>query len=182
MAGFAVGYCAYHIRERSGWVRRAAPLLFFSAVAGTLLLTFAVPQNPNATITIWSAWEVPYIALLGALVVSLHAEGRHCRAFSHRLAVYLGELSYALYLVHYVAFSLLVTAFFGGAEWRQWLAGDWSVLPILGIAVLAAVVISAAVYHVIELPGRRWLRRLAPSGLGHLAPTASPTYEVRRAA
>jgi peptidoglycan/LPS O-acetylase OafA/YrhL len=181
MAGFVVGYVAFHLRERSGLIRRAAPLLFGLSIVGTLLLTFAATKNPAATITIWSAWETPYIALLGLLVISLHSDGWHCRAFTPRPIVYLGEVSYALYLVHYVAFSLLIAAFFGGADWKAWLSGDLSVLPILALSMAVAVAISAGVYHLVEQPGRRVLRRLAPAGTGTAATSPSTGDAVEQA-
>jgi peptidoglycan/LPS O-acetylase OafA/YrhL len=174
MAGFVVGYLAFHLRERSGLIRRAAPLLFGLSVVGTLLLTFASTRNPAATITLWSAWETPYIALLGVLVISLHSDGWHSRAFTPRQIVYLGEISYALYLVHYVAFSLLIAAFFGGLNGQALLSGSVSVLPILALSLAIAVALSAGVYHLVEQPARRVLRRLAPAGEGTSTTSRGP--------
>jgi peptidoglycan/LPS O-acetylase OafA/YrhL len=75
-----------------------------------------------------------------------------------RLPVYLGEISYAIYILHYPVLRTI-----------RWLAGDLLqrsaegsegqaqlvVFSCIGLVVLA----SAAAHHLVELPSRRWLRK-----------------------
>jgi len=115
-----------------GWVRFAA--LIFAVPASTLHPALAVPAFALAVYAL--AWdEVPSRWLFG-----------------NRLVVYLGEISYSVYLVHW--FVLKHAAGMGLTalpdELRVW---------VMFAVVIAA---SAATYHCIETPARVWLRsRLA---------------------
>lgn len=115
-----------------GWVGFAA--LVFAVPASTLHPALAVPAFAVAVYAL--AWD--------------QAPSR--RIFGNRLVVYLGEISYSVYLVHW--FVLQHAEAIGLATLPDGLR-VWAMFAV----VIAA---SAATYHCIENPARAWLRsRLA---------------------
>ena len=70
-------------------------------------------------------------------------------------AIYLGEISYSLYLVHAFVLSILYNAFkipriaaFVPVALRDWLV------------IIVALVAASALYHLVEKPGRKIIRAL----------------------
>ncbi len=97
-----------------------------------------------------------FAALIFALAVD---EGRPARLLGSRLLVWLGEISYSTYLVHFLLFVLFKLAFVRGA-------------PHIGYAQLAAygalvLLASVVLYYGVEKPAQRWLNGLLskPSAL-----------------
>lgn len=96
-----------------------------------------------------------HLILAFMMLCLLRADGCISRLFSNRVSLWLGTISFALYLLHY-PLSLLVTHFMG-----DWLAG--LPLPVaygLGIGVLIGG--SALGYYAVERPmarvTKRWLK------------------------
>lgn len=166
--GFFLGSLVYQasraLRDRDlslpGWLEWLAPVL--------LALT-----------VLFKHWQVPAIPplLFGALVLIFAAQaGPLSRALKQRALSYLGEISYSIYLVHYV----LVLVAFGAASVLEavfgfdaltvrgpfnavvismpnpWI-GDFAALGFLGLTIGVASV----TYYWIENPGRRWFNNLA---------------------
>ena len=86
------------------------------------------------------------------------------KAFSHPALVYLGEISYSIYMVH----TLWDLVFVNGVSAALHI--DSKQLPLgLWLILLAGVIpLAAASYHLIERPARERLRtwRLPPSKRG----------------
>jgi peptidoglycan/LPS O-acetylase OafA/YrhL len=102
-------------------------------------------------------------------------EGRVHRALAWRPAVWVGTISYSVYLWHFAVFAQVARWWDGapanGAEWVAWT-----------LAIVAGSLVLGAVSHgVLERPamrlGRRLSRRLAPSAAaaGVEAPVPQPT-------
>ena len=96
------------------------------------------------------------------LVYSLtYARGYAARIFDNRVAVYLGEISYSIYLVHFPLLRALTHAFGPRVAEIAAEAGQ----PLLWLFTLAMVgtVIAAAtvLYYLIELPCRNYVKRRA---------------------
>ncbi|MBU1323914.1 MAG: acyltransferase [Alphaproteobacteria bacterium] len=144
---FALG-CALYLVHRRGGVARPGLL---SALALVLIVAAASVQ----------AWD-GFIVLLGGMLILSLASLDNVRAgpLSSRFAVWLGEISYALYMV-LIPWTLVAVN--GLAR----LTGDADKvfsLPIwLGI-VFGAVVAAAIAHHLVEKPARTWLRRLPGRG------------------
>jgi peptidoglycan/LPS O-acetylase OafA/YrhL len=104
--------------------------------------------------------EVPYASVF--LIIGLYAQGKvGTFLFGNRVSVFLGEISYALYLSH----ALLM---FGLQPW-------WSLQP-LWVQILIAIGTATALHYAIERPARRALRSMIrphPSTIGLQAPGAS---------
>jgi peptidoglycan/LPS O-acetylase OafA/YrhL len=152
VAEFTIGtiLCALWLRwrEAPGWPvtlsLAAAAALTIAALAGLLPETLAVP------------------ALFGALLlaVALTAD-RRSNPLGWRPVHYLGEISYATYLVHfllYVAFKLLFVADASAVP-----------LPLLGLFLLMTLLASVALYHGVERPAQRLLNRAYDAAAGRLS-------------
>lgn len=134
-AGFFFGLlCCRAIQSRRlppavGWFDLLALALFWAALA-------------------FSRNDLPAIFLCPAIVLALaHERGLFARALGFGPVHYLGEISYSIYLVHYCVL------------------GGLGLLPIrsngmfLAAAIILTLGVSAATYHGIERPARRWIAR-----------------------
>ncbi|TXC69975.1 acyltransferase [Sphingomonas ginsenosidivorax] len=75
--------------------------------------------------------------------------GRHGNPLEGRALHYLGEISYATYLSHFVLWTMFKLAF----------VNDANAVPPLLIALYLALVMasSVALYHLVERPAQRWI-------------------------
>ena len=131
----------------------------------------ALPSNRDLDAAIWltltaivglgairvaAVADVLFIVLFVVLVLSLSHAGRFGSAtFGSRPAVYLGEISYSIYLIHP---TLLIFI----ARLTRHFAPEPSTVGLLVIfaGYLVATIASAhAVYHFVEEPARAYLRR-----------------------
>ena len=79
------------------------------------------------------------------------------RLFANPVITHLGEISYSVYLIHpfvMMASNLLVRRYLDTAT-------ESTAYLILAAGVSLSVLIATFTYHVIEMPGRRWSRRMA---------------------
>lgn len=166
--GFFLGSLVYYLyaalRARNltlpGWLEWLAPVL----------LAFTV---------LFKHWQIPVVPpfLFGALVLIFAAQsGPISVALKQRALTYLGEISYSIYLVHYV----LVLVAFGAASALEAVSGvdavtvrgqfnaavinmpnawtgDLAAIGFLGLTIGVASV----TYHWVENPGRRWFNTLS---------------------
>ena len=140
-----------------GWVAAAlAGLLFWSWLAGLLPETLAVP--------------LAFAALLLALALSCGARGNVLEVAPLH---YLGEISYATYLGHFLLFVLFKIAF----------VDDPRAIPPLLVALFLVMVLglSVALYHLVERPAQRWVNNLALPGRPHRTPRFRLPPSRRRA-
>lgn len=158
MAGFLVGMAAFQIsRFTTGTAK--VPVL------GTVVLALVVVWATVGSAPLWSG-----ILLFGCLILALATERDWlCRIFALRWVVYLGEVSYAVYMVHWVVRVVVRTA----AE----KAGVIDTIPpglLVATYIVATLGAAMLLYHVVERPWRRKLRALlAPR------PKATETGEVQ---
>jgi len=92
-----------------------------------------------------------------ALIIFLSCENDLlARPLASRLIVYLGEISYALYMIHWPVRTVIRTAIE-----KAGLSGSISP-PIIILVYSAVALIGAALLHAfVEKPGRRLIRNLA---------------------
>ena len=121
------------------------------AVVGILYLLDAHPltgvQDSGGVV------DVLFVPLVIALAIGT---GTLPRLLSTRLMVFGGEISFCLYMVH----ELVHTGWGWAVEQFRLPLGDfpwkWNVVGLLTIAVGAAILL----YHLVEEPARRWMRRM----------------------
>lgn len=126
-----------------------APLPIADRVRPWMLITFGSVLGVVGVFYNWGTNSEPLWQLcrgIGwfAVGVGLYRSGwrpRRCWLFDNRLAVWLGEISYPLYLVQYIPITLF------GHEW-----------PLLEVASSFAAAI--ALHYLVETPARRRLRAL----------------------
>jgi peptidoglycan/LPS O-acetylase OafA/YrhL len=156
MAGFLVGMAAFQISRLTVGTAKVP-------VLGTVVLALVVVWA-----TVGAARLEIGILLFACLILVLATERDWlCRIFSLRWVVYLGEVSYAVYMVHWVVRVVVRTA----AE----KAGVIDTIPPgLLVATYVFVTLGAAMllYHFVERPWRRRLRAL-------LAPRATAKAQAK---
>lgn len=141
LVGFVVGtiVCALWTRFRD--TRGAAAIGFALAAVMAAAWRLGVPE----TLAV-----LPLFACLLFALARIAADPAN--PLTSRALVYLGEISYATYLVHflaYVGFKLLFVADPRAVP-----------LPLLALFLVATLAASAILYHFVELPAQHRLRRL----------------------
>lgn len=145
---FALG-CALFLLWRSGAIsgRLRSLGVLLSSAAG--LVAAAALSAPDA-LTVLAGGGV--IVGLAALWSARSAETVAGPAM--RVGVYLGEISYALYML-VAPWALL---FVNGAAKVFGLPGEQLPLPLWLFMTAALIPLAAAAHHLVERPARRWLR------------------------
>ena len=157
--GMAAAALWSHLKERpvptlgAGTLREvAAALLAVVSIVlmqdvGIALEARGVPE----AVTMWirlGASAVPFAAFI--LVLSLE-QGFLAKALSGRLMVVLGEVSFAMYMLHQLALHYMADAGFHAAR------ADW---PMFAAFCVAIILLSYAVWMLVERPSRRLLNRV----------------------
>lgn len=145
MAGFLVGMAMYQISRRTEVALARMPYL------GTVVVVLVVLWA-----TVGPARLELGILLFAALILVLAAEQDWlCRVLSLRTVVYLGEVSYAVYMVHWVVRVVVRAAADKAGVLHE-------IPPPLMVATYLTVTFAAAIllYRFVERPWRRRLRRL----------------------
>ncbi len=110
---------------------------------------------PTALIIMWIAGlpETLFVPALFATLLLLLAltSGRPHNPFETRTIHYLGEISYATYLSHFILWKAFKLAFVSDAN----AVSPAEIALYLGLVLLASI----ALYHLIERPAQRWLNR-----------------------
>lgn len=136
---FLIGICLYRVHRRS-----ARPVTWL-----TLVVAIAVTALGGGE----KSFDTPgriYLPLTIALTALLwFAIGRHGRWLAWRPLVFLGRISYPLYLVHVVLGFLVI---------RWAMAQGWSTLAGVVAAGVVSLVTATLMHYMVELPGGRWMR------------------------
>lgn len=148
VAGFFIGVLTFRISESlgtQGSERRWDVVAGMLSIAAFWYLSSGHWSNVGDMVLCY--------AIYPALIISIIRSGLIRSALRVRPMVYLGEISYSIYLVH---FPLLLAI-------HLWSTGTGKAIPgdsrVYFIAYLASVVLLAsATYRWIETPGGRWLR------------------------
>lgn len=141
----------------SFWVRPGAAsasrgVSWVADLAGLLLLVVPLTMPSGIPTTL------PFILAAFVLIALLAHVGPRCgRVWRHPLAVWLGDVSYPLYLVH----TLFTTVFIRLVGFDRWIHEPMPVrLAVLAAWLGGILGLAALVHHGVEIPGRRLSRRL----------------------
>jgi peptidoglycan/LPS O-acetylase OafA/YrhL len=155
---FALG-CALYLIHRRGGVPFAGPV---ALVSGAAVLV-------SASLGLWDAITV---LAAGGLILGLGSlENSRAGALGSKVGVYLGEISYSIYMV--CAPVLLLTT---NAAARLTGADDKQFHLLVWLGLVAAIPVAAMVtYHLVERPARKALRGFADRRAARAAATLART-------
>jgi peptidoglycan/LPS O-acetylase OafA/YrhL len=152
---FGIGVIAYRISRlpvAAGVARAASDTGGVGLVIIYLLVALRAPLSPTLFVSIATA----------LLMIGARSNSMLNRHLSGRGIVFIGTISYSLYLFHVLApgmvFKDQVVSFDGAAA-------AYYVVNIL-ISLALAVFVAAGIYRLVEVPGRRVIRSLADRLLG----------------
>ena len=156
LAGFSLGLLAYQHRHWTAHMRSASlTVIQLATVVATLAVFACKISDPLAT---------PLFLLL--VLTSWEDRGGVARLLTARPLVWLGEVSYSIYLVHVPLIGALGFAWVRSARYLPF--NELTLRSLWIILVLATVLaVSAATFHYVERPARQWLAR---RWSGHPAP------------
>jgi peptidoglycan/LPS O-acetylase OafA/YrhL len=146
---FAYG-CALYLVWRAGAVQSRTAALLGALFFGAAILIGAQVSAPDPVL----------VAVAGGLILflaSLSSTGS--KAFSNPVLVYLGEISYSIYMVH----TLWDLVFSNGVSAALHLQGKQLPLGLWLILVAGVIPLASASYHLIERPARERLRAWRPA-------------------
>jgi peptidoglycan/LPS O-acetylase OafA/YrhL len=136
---FVLGMMIYLIyQRRTDWLTWSTAILAFS------MTLFGPSYNPGAI----KLWQFMLMTALFVLVVWLVAE-RKIRFLNIAPLLFLGEISYSLYLVHQIAGYWVI---------RQLEALGWDPDHAIWVAVLCAIVVATCVRKLVEVPAQKAIR------------------------
>jgi peptidoglycan/LPS O-acetylase OafA/YrhL len=167
LSEFMLGIVAYQIYQRSvdGKLRlsKHATLIEIAAIAIALFGMWAGDLNyfSDTDATIWRLWFSTCSGSVGfaLLIVIFSLEmGAVSRFLRHRPLVYLGEISFCLYMVHQLVLRFM-------QDHPSTLA--WASASVIALSYwLATIICAAALYHVIERPVRSYIVEICRRGFG----------------
>jgi len=160
---FALG-CALYLVHRRGGIRFAGPVALISGVA----------VLASASLGLWDAVTV---LAAGGLILGLGSlDNARAGVFGSKAGVYLGEISYSIYMV--CAPVLLLTA---NVAARLTGADDKRFHIIVWLALVAAIPVAAMLtYHLVERPARKAMRGWADRRTAKLAAAKAHTNSPER--
>jgi peptidoglycan/LPS O-acetylase OafA/YrhL len=150
----ATGHQDPNLILKAGFIRMAAEFGAGCLLCRAMFLGLRVPPRAawlaTAALTLAITLHAsPFLAVPGfmlLLLLSMQGDAACDRLFGNRISLFLGEISYSIYLVHW----LLIVGFMHA------LPGHWR------ISVAAALIpVSYASNRLVELPSRKWGRRAA---------------------
>lgn len=155
---FALG-CALYLVHRRGGVPYAGRVSLLSGAAVLI----------SASLGLWDAFTV---LAAGGLILGLGSlDNARAGVFGSKVGVYLGEISYSIYMVCAPVLLLTtnVAARLTGADDKQFHIIVW-------LALVAAIPVAAmATYHLVERPARKALRGVADRRAARAAATKART-------
>ncbi|MEZ0349414.1 acyltransferase family protein [Mycobacterium sp. pR1184] len=143
------------LTDRGRHIAGYLSLLLLAAVVGVLYWFNAHPISGVVENDSGGVVDVLFVPLVITLAVGL---GSLPRLLSTRVMVYGGQISFCLYMVH----ELVHTSWGWAVEqfeltpWESDSPWKWNVLGLFAIALA----LSSLLYHVVEEPARRWMRRM----------------------
>lgn len=140
-----------HPTDRTQRAAGYASILLIAAIVGTLYFFDAHPpvKLPDAGGLV----DVLFVPLVVTLAIGA---GTLPRLLSTRVMIYLGQVSFALYMVHEIVHTAWIWA---AKQFELTLTGTAGVFVVLGLLALA-LGLSCLLYHLVEEPARHWMRRM----------------------
>jgi peptidoglycan/LPS O-acetylase OafA/YrhL len=143
------------LSDRGRHIAGYLSLLLLAAVVGVLYWFNAHPISGVVENDSSGVVDALFVPLVITLAVGL---GSLPRLLSTRVMVYGGQISFCLYMVHELVHTSWGWAVdnFNLTPWESDSPWKWNVLGLFAIALA----LSSLLYHVVEEPARRWMRRM----------------------
>jgi peptidoglycan/LPS O-acetylase OafA/YrhL len=143
------------LTDRGRHIAGYLSLLLLAAVVGVLYWFNAHPISGVVENDSGGVVDALFVPLVITLAVGL---GSLPRLLSTRVMVYGGQISFCLYMVHELVHTTWGWAVeqFELTPWESDSPWKWNVLGLFAIALA----LSSLLYHVVEEPARRWMRRM----------------------
>jgi peptidoglycan/LPS O-acetylase OafA/YrhL len=141
------------LSDRARRVVGYVSLLLIVAMVGVLYLLYAHPIH--GVLDGGGVVDVLFVPLVIALAVGM---GSLPRLLSTRVLVYGGQISFCLYMVHELVHTAWTWAVvqFQLTPWQSDSPWKWNILGLIAFAIA----LSSLMYHFVEEPARRWMRRM----------------------
>jgi peptidoglycan/LPS O-acetylase OafA/YrhL len=158
---FLLGVAACRLAGRYDLAPRAAGPALWASILGIVAIGH------------WELGSVPVVPLFAVVIFAVASRSRNGAAgFLQRpLLVYLGNISYSIYMVHlpcYGMFFSFVLQVAGPQSFAEWQLPIW--FASLGFVLMASIVC----YNVVETPGRRLIVELCSAHRAAAAPRRIP--------
>ena len=154
------------LTDRTQKAAGVVALLLGGAIVGGLYLLDANP--PGDMLDAGGLVDVLFVPLVITLAIGA---GPVPALLSTRVMVYLGHISFGLYMVHeivHTAWNWAVLQFD-----IQLTPSWWAKFVVIGLILFAGIA-AAALYHVVEEPARRWMRRMVEPNRARPAQPTEP--------
>lgn len=165
------------LTDRGRHIAGYLSLLVLAAVVGVLYWFNAHPISGVVENDSGGVVDALFVPLVITLAVGL---GSLPRLLSTRVMVYGGQISFCLYMVHELVHTTWGWAVeqFELTPWQSDSPWKWNVLGLFAIALA----LSSLLYHVVEEPARRWMRRMVDvrPAAQRTDPGESPPAKVRQ--
>jgi peptidoglycan/LPS O-acetylase OafA/YrhL len=141
------------LSDRARRVVGYVSLLLIVAMVGVLYLLYAHPIH--GVLDGGGVVDVLFVPLVITLAVGM---GSLPRLLSTRVLVYGGQISFCLYMVHELVHTAWTWAVvqFQLTPWQSDSPWKWNILGLIAFAIA----LSSLMYHFVEEPARRWMRRM----------------------
>lgn len=163
--GFFVGHIAYHLHTRRARTPlRNATLCELGCIGVTMMIYWFDPFPMPVTI-LWFAIVI---------LVFAHSAGAVSRVLERPLFTRLGELSYSIYMLHYVLIAILSGVMRAaqsvlhiplyqevGDELLLGFGPPGTMDVVALLFAVTVIIVSVLSYRFIEMPGQRWFNRFA---------------------
>ena len=145
------------LTDRGRHVAGYVSLLLLAAMVGVLYWFHWHPISGIVENDSGGVVDVMFVPLVITLAIGL---GSLPRLLSTRAMVYGGQISFCLYMVHELVHTSWTWAViqFKLTPWEQDNPWKWNIFGLIAIALC----LSALLYHFVEEPARRWMRRMVP--------------------
>ena len=123
---------------------------------GTVMLAAGLALLLAGLALRWPDFEFALLAMLLVIIGLLDGHSFGARALACRPLLYVGEVSYSTYLVHYLV-----------KDWSKFVLVGNDIPPVVAFAAYIGFTAAASVvlYYFVELPGRRLGRELVQTWL-----------------
>jgi peptidoglycan/LPS O-acetylase OafA/YrhL len=152
----ALACAAVRRLELSDRARRVVGYFSLVLIVAMVSMLYLLDAHPiTGVLDSGGVVDVLFVPLVMTLALGM---GSLPRLLSTRVLVYGGQISFCLYMVHelvHTAWTWVVVQF-QLTPWHSDSPWKWNIIGLIAIAVVS----SSLMYHFVEEPARRWMRRM----------------------